>query len=109
MKTEEKTPNYSVEQVKIMADAAPLNLEKAKELGEQFGKSARSIIAKAKREGIKYQAKEAPAPKRQAPKKVDMVATISDELGGVNLAGLEKAPVACLARLLAAVSNADAS
>lgn len=95
----EKEPNYTEEQVQQIRDAAPLDMEKAKALGEAMGKSYRSIIAKAKREGIEYKAKE-PEPKKgkNAPTKAQMVEAMRAATG-LKLPDLEKASAACLNEL----------
>ena len=91
--------NYTPEMVKAIEDAQPLNLEKAKALGETLGRSYRSIIAKAKSEGFEYVSAPAPAKKAKGPTKLEVVAMIQDNTG-LNLEGLEKAPAAVLSRLL---------
>ena len=53
-----KTVNYTPEMVSQMAEMAPLNLEKAQALSNTLGRSVRSIIAKAKREGIAFESVE---------------------------------------------------
>lgn len=95
----EKEPNYTEAQVQQIRAAAPLDMEKAKSLGETMGKSYRSIIAKAKREGIEYIAK-APEPKKgkDAPTKAQMVEAMRTATG-LKLPDLEKASSACLNEL----------
>lgn len=106
MSTKEKTPNYSAEQIAVLVAAAPLNLEKAKEIAAQIGKPYRSVIAKAKTEGIEYVAA-APAKKRVGgTTKADMVSKLAD-FTGQKLEGLEKAPALALANLVAYFETLD--
>ncbi len=101
-----KTPavNYTDAMIDQMKMAAPLDYEKAVTLGAQLGRNARSIIAKAKREGIPYIAKAVPTAKRKGPTKKDMVNAIEKETGFI-LVGLDKAPVRALANLIAFLDN----
>lgn len=104
--TEAKTTevNYTPEMVQVLKDNAPLNYEKAQELSKTLNRNARSIIAKAKREGIEYIAKEAPVKKgRDVPTKKEMVVTIEAALDS-KLLGLEKAPVLALQNIIAAIA-----
>jgi len=86
-----------------MQAAAPLNLEKAEALAEQFGEKPRAIIAAAVRAGIQYERK-ARMSKNGGPavSKEDLVAQISEKVGA-NLSGLEKATKQSLQALLSAV------
>lgn len=94
--------NYTAEMVARLNAAAPLDYAKAKALGVELGKTYRSIIAKAKREGIEYIAK-APEPARpKGPTKADVVAEIEAKLN-TELPGLSKAPSQTLAAILAAL------
>ena len=97
-----KAPNYTdamVAAIHAQAAIAPLNMESAKALGEQLGKSYKSIIAKAKREGLAYEAKEvAPKKGQDAPTKAAMVEVLS-EVTGLKLLQLDKAPTATLIEL----------
>lgn len=97
--TDVKEPNYTAEMVEKIRAQAPLNREKAEKLGAELGKSYRSIIAKAKREGIEYIAAE-PAPKKgkDAPTKKDIVGAIRAGTG-LKLLDLDKAPLATLTEL----------
>ena len=95
----EAAKNYSVEQVAILKAAAPIDLEKAKVLGDQLGKSYRSIIAKCMSEKIEYVAKK-PEPKRiNNVTKSDMVKAIQSRLNDADLKGLEKATARSLNHL----------
>lgn len=96
---QEKAPNYTQAQIDQIKAAAPLDMEKAKKLGEAMGKSYRSIIAKAKREQIEYIAKE-PEPKKgkDAPTKAQLVDAMR-EASGLKLTQLDKAPSATLNEL----------
>jgi hypothetical protein len=86
-----------------MQAAAPLNMDKATELAEQFGEKPRAIVAAAIRAGIPYERKARMA-KNGAPvaSKEDLVAQISEKVGA-DLSGLEKATKEALRTLLAAV------
>ncbi len=94
-----KTVNYSPEMVSEMREMAPLNLEKAKLLAPLLGRSVRSIIAKAKREGIEYVSVKPVAKRVKGLTKADLVKSISVKVGA-DLEGLEKAPAVTLGRLL---------
>lgn len=103
--TSTKTPNYSDAQVARLFAEAPLNKDKAAALAEEFGKTARSIIAKAKREGIEYVNAE-PAKKRPAgATKAVIVADIAALLKVEEIAGLTKAPMDALVSLRNALQN----
>ena len=56
-------PNYTPEMVAILKAHAPLDFAKAQALALSLDRNVRSIIAKAKREGIEYISKPAPAKK----------------------------------------------
>ena len=100
----EKTVNYTPEMVEVIRAAAPLNFEIATTLGEQLGKNVRSIIAKAKREGIEYISKPAPAKKKPTGlTKAETVAAIATAVDVDSLEGLEKATGSALGKLLAAI------
>jgi hypothetical protein len=92
--------NYTPEMVLKLKNAQPLDLAKAKALGAEMGKGYRSIIAKAKREGIEYISKPAPAKKKAAPSKADMVADICAALDMDSCEGLEKSTGSALDKLL---------
>jgi len=92
--------NYTNEMVATIKAAQPLDLAKAKALGLQLDRGYRSIIAKAKREGFEYISKPAPAKKKAAPTKTDMVVAICAATGADNLDGLEKATGSALNNLL---------
>lgn len=92
--------NYTPEMVATLKAAQPLDLAKAKALGAEMGKGYRSIIAKAKREGFDYISKPAPAKKKAAPSKADMVSAIAKAVDCATLDGLEKATGQSLAKLL---------
>ena len=89
--------------IDAMRASAPLNMEKATAIAEQFGEKPRAIIAAAIRAGIEYQ-RAAKRSKDGSPvqSKEDMVSAISARLG-VNLDGLEKATKASLGVLLDAI------
>lgn len=75
--------SYTPEMVAKIKASAPLNLEIAHKLAGDLGVSYRSIIAKAKSEGIEY-IKKAPAAKKPAgastPTKADILAGIRSAL-----------------------------
>ena len=96
--------NYTPEMVAILKANAPIDYAKAQELATQLERGARSIIAKCKREGIEYISKPAPAKKKAAPSKADMVAAIMAATGADNLDGLEKATGSALNNLLSSLA-----
>jgi ABC-type Fe3+ transport system substrate-binding protein len=79
---ENYTMSYTPEMVAKITAAAPLNLEKAHILAGELSVSYRSIIAKAKSEGIVYEKKVAAAKK---PKGLDGP-TKAEMLGAIRLA-----------------------
>jgi hypothetical protein len=91
-----KAPNFTPAQEQAIRDAAPLNQAKSRALAAEFGKSERSVTAKAVRMGVAYERKQ-PTTKSGAPveRKEAIVAQIADLVEG-NLDGLEKAPKAAL-------------
>ena len=97
------TVNYTPEMIAVLTAAAPINHEKAQALAVQLDRGVRSIIAKCKREGIEYISKPAPAKKKAAPTKTDMVAAICAGLDMESCAGLEKATGQSLATLLSSI------
>lgn len=101
MTTTKTEVNYTPEMVAILKANAPLDFAKAEALSKQLGRNVRSIIAKAKREGVNYISKPAPAKKKAAPSKMDMVAAICKGLNMDSCDGLYKAKGSALATLLA--------
>ena len=105
----EKAPNYSDEQVAAIVAASPLNLAKAKALGEEMGKSYRSIIAKAKTlENVEYESKPAPQKKPTQETKKEIVDAIFASFDGEKTAsfmGLEKATTRALVNLRQAIKS----
>jgi len=98
---------YTQDMIDTMATQAPLNAEKAAAIAAMPDfklVNVRSIIAKAKSLGIEYIAKPAPAKKKAAPSKADMVAAICSATGADNLDGLEKATGAALNKLLSSLA-----
>ena len=95
----EKAPNYTPEQEARIEASVPLNADVAAMLAAEFGKSPRSVIAKAVRMGVAYERK-TPTTKTGEPitKKETLVAEISAVVSG-NLEGLEKAPKPALVAL----------
>ena len=99
--------NYTPEMVESMQAAAPLDYDKAIMLGAALGRPVRSIIAKAKREGIAYISKPAPAKKKPAGvTKTELLGMIAQsfEVNADELVGLEKATSASLNKLLGMIN-----
>ena len=94
-------PNYTPEMVQMLRDAQPIDFDKAQTLSKKLNKNVRSVIAKVKREGLEYISKPAPAKKKAAPTKGDLVAAICRALDIDSCDGLEKATGIALAKLLA--------
>jgi hypothetical protein len=69
--------SYTPEMVSKIKAQAPINLEKAHALAGDLGVSYRSVIAKAKSEGIEYQKKAAAAKKPQGSSEPTKAATLS--------------------------------
>jgi hypothetical protein len=82
---------------------APIDFDKAQALGKEMNRSVKSVIAKCKREGIEYISKPAPARKKSAPTKADIVSAICSGLDIDDLNGLEKATGSALSKLLSAI------
>ena len=99
------TVNYTPEMVAAMVAASPLDYAKAQALAVQLDRGVRSIIAKAKRQGIEYISKPAPAKKKAAPTKADLVSAIANALdcSSDDLLGLEKATGQGLNNLLKSI------
>lgn len=95
--------NYTPEMVATLTANAPLDYDKAQALGKEMQRSVKSVIAKAKREGIEYISKPAPARKKSAPTKADIVRAICNGLDIDDLNGLEKATGSALSKLLSAI------
>ena len=98
------TPNYTPEMVDTLRASAPLDFDKAQALAKTLDRNVRSVIAKAKREGIEYISKPAPAKKKAAPSKADMVAAICAAVDTDSLDGLEKATGSALNKLLSSLA-----
>ena len=97
-------PNYSPEMVQMLREAQPIDFEKAQALSKKLNKNVRSVIAKVKREGLDYISKPAPAKKKAAPTKVDLVHAICKAVDIDSCDGLEKATGVALDKLLRAIS-----
>jgi hypothetical protein len=95
--------NYTEAMVATLKTNAPMDYDKAQALGKEMQRSAKSIIAKCKREGIEYISKPAPARKKSAPTKADIVSAICSGLDLDDLNGLEKATGSALSKLLSAI------
>ena len=73
--------NYTEKMIATMKAAAPLNLAKAQDLASDFGVSHRSVISKAKSEGIEYvAATRKAASKSNGPTKADILRGIREGL-----------------------------
>ena len=98
---------YTVEMIETMTAQAPLNAEKCAALALEFGNgiTSRSVIAKAKSAGIDYTVKAAPARKKAAASKLDLVKAITKAVDADEgaLDGLLKAPASALSALLSNV------
>ena len=97
------TINYTEAMVATLKNNAPMDYDKAQALGKEMQRSAKSIIAKCKREGIEYISKPAPARKKSAPTKADIVSAICSGLDLDDCQGLEKATGSALSKLLSAI------
>ena len=96
----DSTVNYTPEMVAVLKAAQPIDYAKAQALALQLDRGVRSIIAKSKREGFEYISKPAPAKKKAAPSKMDMVAAICSALDMDTCEGLEKSTGSALNKLL---------
>ena len=96
----DSTVNYTPEMVAVLKAAQSITYAKAQELAKQLDRGVRSIIAKTKREGFDYISKPAPAKKKAAPSKADMVAAICAALDMDTCEGLEKSTGSALNKLL---------
>jgi hypothetical protein len=112
----EKAPNYTGEMETVLLAAVPFNYERAKELGAEIGRDARSVVAKIKRmendETVKgdrpfYIAKEPYTPKtgKQVEKKSEIVSSLERVLGveAGTFKGLDKAPKLSLEKVRTAI------
>ena len=97
------TINYTEAMVATLKTSAPIDYAKAQALGKELNRSPKSVIAKCKREGIEYISKPAPARKKSAPTKADIVSAICSGLDLDDLNGLEKATGSALSKLLSAI------
>ena len=102
--------NYSeAQEARIREEAAkaPLNKVTAEMLGAEFGKSGKSVTAKALRMGVPY-AKQKPVSKTGAPvvRKENLVIAIGNYVPG-SLEGLDKASKPALENILAAFEALD--
>lgn len=91
-----KTPNYSPEQEQRIRDSAPIDATVAAALAAEFGKTARSVIAKAVRMEVGYNAKQPTTKSGDPVTKKDALVSEIAAIVGSNLDGLEKAPKAAL-------------
>ena len=73
--------NYTETMIKAIRNAAPLDIEKAKELAAEFGGvvTHRSVISKAKHLGVEYvKAQRAPASRDSGPTKAALLVIIRE-------------------------------
>jgi len=108
MNDKAKAPNYSDEQIAAIVAASPLNLDKAKALAAEFGKSYRSVIAKAKTlEGVEYTSLPPVAKKPTEETKAEIVTSIEALFADkcASLFGLEKSTTRALINLRQAVAT----
>ena len=108
--TKQKDPNYSEAQearIRQAADEGELNAEVAAVLADEFGKTARSVIAKIVRMNLPYATKQRTT-KTGEPivSKTKLVEQISAVVGA-NLEGLEKAPKPALQALARFTASSD--
>ena len=99
-----KMPEITKEVIAVMEANAPLNMEKATVIAEQFGfDSYRSITASAKRNGIPYENKARVAKNgKPVTNKTELVSAIAEVLNK-DLEGLDKATKQSLENLSEAV------
>lgn len=98
---------YTEKMVATLRENAPLNLQKAKELAGDLGVTYRSIIAKAKQEGIEYEVAQ-PTRKRgdQPLTKAQLVQELETRTGK-DLTGLDKASLRVLNVLSELLPNSE--
>ena len=96
-------PNYTEAQVKALRGSGKIDLQAAKQFAQDWGKSPKSIIAKAVSMGV-YTAQARPLKGAAKPRKADIVAAIAKATQADGLDGLEKAPAVALSNLLMAIS-----
>ena len=96
-------PNYTEAQVKALKGSGKIDLQAAKKFAQDWGKSPKSIIAKAVSMGV-YTAQARPVKGAAKPRKADIVAAIAKATQADSLDGLEKAPAKALSNLLMAIS-----
>ena len=94
-------PNYTEAQVKALKQG--VTLATAKQFAKDWGKSPKSIIAKAVSMGV-YTAQARPVKGAAKPRKADIVAAIVKATQADSLDGLEKAPMSALNNLLRAIA-----
>ena len=95
-------PNYTEAQVKALRGSGKIALQAAKQFAQDWGKSPKSIIAKAVSMGV-YTAQARPLKGAAKPRKADIVAAIAKATQADSLDGLEKAPAVALSNLLMAI------
>ena len=95
-------PNYTEAQVKALRGSGKIDLQAAKQFAQDWGKSPKSIIAKAVSMGV-YTAQARPLKGAAKPRKADIVAAIAKATQADGLDGLEKAPAVALSNLLMAI------
>ena len=100
---------YDKAQEAVLKAYDSISFEQAEAIGEEIGKSTRSVIAKVKSLDIPYVPKKV-APKRPAGKtKAELVSEVEASFGGqFDLSGLSKATGATLVTLLGALGSKEA-
>ena len=109
-KMEVAQKNYTDEMVSTMVDqytATPTRVT-VDSLAQEFGKSARSIIAKLSREGVYVAVKPTTKSGQPITRKADVIASIADELGvTLEAPSLVKASKLDLLMLLDAIQKSS--
>jgi hypothetical protein len=92
----DKQPNFTPEQEARIRDEAPLNQAKSRALAAEFGKTERSVTAKAVRMGVAYERKQSVTKNGQPVERKEAIVSEISEIVGANLEGLDKAPKGAL-------------
>ena len=100
-----KTVNYTPEQTAVLVSRYVDEKVSIDALAKEFGKTARSIVAKLSREGV-YQKKEYVSKTGEKPAKKDALADVLGKIAGLTEAettSLEKVNKTALVKLIAAI------
>ena len=103
----EKAPNYTPAQEARIREAAPMNLAKATALALEFGKTPKSVVAKANSLGVVYEKKTRTAKDgSEIVKKTELVSEIAARIGveAKDLESLANASKASLVKLLGSLA-----